>query len=69
MQRCVFPGNIRVQSEPVYWGIIRHEGVVFYLSFVKAIFAIGKSRAISLNANDPEQQTQQLWIQQVAANP
>lgn len=34
----VFLGNIRVQSEPVYWGIIRHEGVVFYLIFCESNF-------------------------------
>ena len=33
------------------------------------IYTTGESRSISFNANEPEKQTQQLWIQKVDANP
>jgi len=33
------------------------------------ICTTGESQSISFNANEPEKQTQQLWIQKVDANP
>ena len=35
----------------------------------QCFYNIGEYGAIIVNANDPEQQTQQRWIQQEAANP
>ena len=35
----------------------------------QCFYSIGEYGAIIVNANDPEQQTQQRWIQQEAANP
>lgn len=33
------------------------------------IYTNGESRSISFNANEPEKQTQQLWIQKVDTDP